>query len=286
MKGGYHYESVDFVSSDGTKLHGWFFPAREELNPDGKAKGTFVQFHGNAQNMTAHFASMFWVIGAGYNFFTFDYRGYGSSEGEPSQEGLYKDALAAVDYIEKRVPPADGKNPDIILYGQSLGTAVLMRAYPDVPAEEKARVKLVVAEGSFYSYEALARDILSRSWVTFLFQPLGYVLMSDAYSPEDYIAKISPTPFLVIHGDHDQTVPYRFGQKVFELAKEPKTFWTIWKGGHIDSMMRFHGKYRARLIDFIEGRPVPPDDADPANQPAPTATPAPTPAPSVSSPQK
>src|SRR5262245_39943051 len=69
------YENLSFQSADGTKLNGWFFPAKTK-----KPKGTIVQFHGNAQNISTHFFSLIWLIEEGYNFFTFDYRGYGKSE--------------------------------------------------------------------------------------------------------------------------------------------------------------------------------------------------------------
>ena len=271
-KGGYDYEQVEFSSTDGTKLTGWFFPAR--LEPGQKApRGTFVQFHGNGQNMTAHFASLFWAADAGYNFFTFDYRGYGASEGSPSQEGVYHDALAAIAYVQKRVPAVAGAAPDLVFYGQSLGGAVLMRAYPDLV--DKTRVKYVVIDSSFPSYRSAARDILSRHWLTFIFQPLGWLVMSDAYAPEDWIEKISPTPLLVIHGDKDQVIPLKFGQKVFALAKEPKTFWLVHNGEHIDSMVRHRGRYREKLIELLEGRPRPsgapvPDDSEPAPSPSPS----------------
>jgi hypothetical protein len=245
------FESLDFESKDGTRLHGWFFPASSEWK--GPAKGTIIQFHGNAENMTSHFASLFWIIDAGYNFFTFDYRGYGGSDGSPDQRGVNDDAFAAVQFVSKKIART-GSKKDIVLYGQSLGGAVLMRAYRDIRANEALhdRVRALVIESSFYSYKAIGRSLLARTWFTFLFQPLAYVLVSDSYSPEDDIANISPTPLLVIHGTDDPVIPYSFGQKVFEKAKEPKTFWTIEHGRHIDAMRREQGIYRDKLISFLD----------------------------------
>jgi hypothetical protein len=245
------FESLDFESKDGTRLHGWYFPAITEKNKP--AKGTIIQFHGNAENMTSHFASLFWVIDAGYNFFTFDYRGYGGSDGDPNQSGVNDDALAAVEYVSKKVART-GSKKDIVLYGQSLGGAVLMRAYRDIRANEALhdRVRALVVESSFYSYKAIGRSLLARTWFTFLLQPLAYVLVSDKYSPEDDIAKISPTPLLVIHGDEDPVIPFSFGKKIFEKAQEPKTFWKIEHGRHIDAMRRDHGAYREKLITFLD----------------------------------
>jgi fermentation-respiration switch protein FrsA (DUF1100 family) len=239
-------EEVEFTSSDGTKLAGWYFKAAK-----GGHKGTVIQFHGNAQNMTSHYNLLVWLTDEGYDFFTFDYRGYGISDGKPNQEGVNRDALAAVHYVMNRNPAPKNGKPDIVLYGQSLGGAILMRAYEDVIPSERTRVKAVVVESTFYSYHAIARSALAKQWFTFIFQPLGYVLISNEYSPEDAIPKISPTPFLVIHGDEDPVVPFSFGEKVFSLAKEPKTFLKIPGGKHINSMWVDHGKYRANLLQFL-----------------------------------
>ena len=84
-----------------------------------------------------------------------------------------------------------------------------------------------------------------------IFQPLGWVLVSDEYSPEDSIALIAPTPLLVMHGELDGVIPMKFGEKIFELAHDPKTFWKIEKGYHIDSMRRHDGIYREKLMEFL-----------------------------------
>lgn len=251
-KTGLEYQEVSFASRDGVALSGWFFPARDPENPKVGAapKGTVIQFHGNAQNMTAHCYSLAWVTLAGYNFFTFDYRGYGKSAGDPNQEGVNLDALAAIEYVQKNVPKPAGAKTDMILYGQSLGGAVLARALSDVA--DRSRLRAVVLDSTFHSYQSAARDVLSRSFVTYLFQPLAYVLMSDRYSPEESIAKIAPIPLLVIHGDRDETIPFKFGQKVYSLATEPKYFWHIPGGRHIDSMFRDKGKYREPLVQFMD----------------------------------
>ncbi len=239
-------KEVSFTSSDGTPLAGWFLPARKTPR-----KGLVVQFHGNAQNMTSHFNSVYWLGDEGYDVFTFDYRGYGISEGKPSQEGLNRDALAAIAWAATQSP---GTSRNVVLYGQSLGGAVLLRAFQDVPAEQRARVRAVITEGTFYSYRRMGRSMLSRSWLTFLFQPLAYVLVSDEYSPEDSVPRVSPIPLLVIHGDADPVVPYSFGEKIHAMALEPKRFLRIPGGGHLDSMEREQGKYRKALLEFIEPR--------------------------------
>ena len=82
-----HYEEVFFKSKDGTKLHGWFVSAL------GDAVGTVIHFHGNFGNLTYYLNQICWLPVNNFNVFTFDYRGYGRSEGTPSRSGIYEDSV-------------------------------------------------------------------------------------------------------------------------------------------------------------------------------------------------
>ena len=108
------YESVELHTADGERLHGWFVPAPA-------AKATVLFFHGNAGNISHRigYLSMFYRLG--YSTFIFDYRGYGESSGKPTEQGTYRDAVAAWQYVteKKSIPPAD-----IVLFGESLGGAI------------------------------------------------------------------------------------------------------------------------------------------------------------------
>jgi hypothetical protein len=89
---GLKFEEINFTSRDGTPLTGWFVPAK------GKVIGTVIHFHGNAQNMTAHFSFVDWLPPEGFNVFMFDYRGYGRSGGSPQRQGIHEDCVAAIKY--------------------------------------------------------------------------------------------------------------------------------------------------------------------------------------------
>jgi len=115
---GLAYEHVFFNSADGTKLSGWFIPAKGVVSPH-DAKGTVIHMHGNAQNMTAHWSFAEFVPGRGYNLFTFDYRGYGDSDPvRPGPQGVFEDSVAALDYLRARTDIDTGK---LFVFGQSLG---------------------------------------------------------------------------------------------------------------------------------------------------------------------
>jgi len=111
------FEQMTFASKDGTRLVGWFIPARGYADPK-RAKGTVVHFHGNAQNMSAHWQFVDWLPQRGFNLFVFDYRGYGASQGSPEPKGVFEDSVAALDYVRAR-PDVDPRR--LLVLGQSLG---------------------------------------------------------------------------------------------------------------------------------------------------------------------
>jgi len=234
------FQEVRIPTRDGLTLSGWFFPAQ------GDARGTIVQFHGNAGNVTSHFRQLAWVTRYGYSLLTFDYRGYGQSPGEPSQPGLELDALAAIDFAE-RLPRARAE-PDLVLYGQSLGGAVLLHAYASV--RERSRVRALVVESTFHSYQEAAASVCWRTPVLLPFTGFAYAWVSDAYAPSPVIGSVAPTPLLVIHGDHDEVVPVAFGYAIYRQAREPRELWIVPGGGHVEAMRRVD--FRARLIAYLE----------------------------------
>jgi fermentation-respiration switch protein FrsA (DUF1100 family) len=237
------YQDVYFKAQDGTKLHGWFFPAKTD-----SPKGTIVQFHGNAQNLSTHFFSLIWMIDHGYNLFTFDYRGYAKSEGKPNQAGIYLDALAALgqarDFNQKH---GNGK---FIVYGQSLGGAISLRALPDW--KHYAEVSLTVLDSTFGSYKDIAFDKLTSRWFLYPFSPLAWLLVSDKYAADEVLHKIT-RPTLVIVGKKDTIVPPKFGKMIYQGIKTPKKWlWKLPEGQHIDAYHHAQGLYRQQFLEFID----------------------------------
>lgn len=231
-----------FPSHDGTKLHGWFIPSL--IQP---AKGTIIQLHGNAENISTHYLSLLWLVRKGYNLFTVDYRGYGQSQGEPDLHGPVQDSVAAI----ARMRDFSGVDPQqLFVFGQSLGGALAIAALTE---GSRDGIKAVVLEGTFSSYQKIAREKLGGVWLTWAFQwPLAVLFIRDTYSPEERIAQLSPLPILIIHGEEDPVVPHEHGVTLYEAAKEPKFFWSIPGGSHIDTFMMFGELYRNQLLKFLE----------------------------------
>lgn len=235
------YEEVSFYSKDGTKLSGWFMPAV------GEPIGTIIHFHGNAQNMTAHFSFVDWLPGEGFNLFVFDYRGYGQSEGSPEPRGVYEDSVAAIQYVLSRT---DIETDKLFILGQSIGGANAIAA---IGHNKFEGIQAIAIESSFYSYRQMAQDVIGKIPLVSLFKrPLSNLIVSNDYSPGEVIDRISPTPLLLIHGTADQVVPYHHSQLLFDQAKEPKLLWTVKGGDHTEAFTRFRDEYKNQLLQFYK----------------------------------
>lgn len=238
------HEEVWFNSKDGTKLHGWYFPTTAKVS-----KGTIIQFHGNAENISTHFYSLIWVINEGYNLFTWDYRGYGKSEGLPSQEGIYHDSLAAL--AKGRELHSGGGQ--LIIYGQSLGGVISIRALPDF--EFAKDINLLVHDSSFISYQDVAFKVLKSRWFLWPLSPLAFVLVSDKYASDEVLKKIY-WPTLVIVGEKDPIISSDFGKETYKnIPSSRKWLWELPDGRHIDVFHHAEGRYRKQFINLLDQLP-------------------------------
>ena len=228
---GFRFETVNFESSDGTRLHGWFLPAR------GGTRGTIVFSHGKAGSVGHHLGFILWMDEAGYQVLTYDSRGYGKSGGSLDRRGMIEDVKAAFRYVAGR---RDVDATRLVSYGHSLGGAKSLAALGETPPPG---LRAVVVDGGFASYRAMARRIGGR---------LAESLVTDDSAPEKLIARISPVPLLVVHGKLDPVVPVSQARLLFAAAREPKTFFEVPAGGHGDSLARDHGSYRKRMLAWLE----------------------------------
>lgn len=222
---GLQFEDVRFRTPDGVALHGWFVPTGKP------SAGVLLFLHGNAGNISHRLGSIRIFHDLGLNVFIFDYRGYGLSEGTPSEEGLYLDGRAALGVLLDR-----GFTPeDIVIFGRSLGGAVAARISLETPPAA------LILESSFTSLPSLA------SMVFPLF-PLRFLLRSGYHT--DRILPGVRCPLLVVHSPDDDIIPFSHGMKLFELASEPKTFLQT-RGGHNEGFLISGPLYTDGLASFI-----------------------------------
>ena len=236
---GLAWRDVWFRSTDGVRLHGWFLPA------DGQAKGTIVFLHGNAQNISTHLGSVAWLPAEGFNVFLFDYRGYGSSEGVPDLDGLHRDSEAAM----REALRLDGVDPDrVIVFGQSLGGTLAIDALARLP--EKTRIRALIVEGAFAGYRRVARDVLSRAWLTWPLQGPLSLAVDNSYDPLEAIARLTPVPVLIIQDEADFIVAPAHAQDLYIAAGEPKALWAVPDAPHIGALRT--PAMRQRFVHYLE----------------------------------
>lgn len=224
---GLKFEDVTFAAPDGVKLHGWYLPA------DG-ARFTLLLSHGNGGNISHRIGKLLLLRALGVNVFIYDYRGYGRSEGQPSEAGTYQDALAACDWLRASKGAVPGQ---VIAYGESLGSAVAVELAVQRP------VAGVALESPFTSVPDMARAIYP--WL-----PLRW-LCAIRYDSLSKIVRLK-APLLVFHSPTDEIVPFEQGEKLFAAAPEPKRFVRL-RGYHNDGFEVSEEVYQQALREFIKG---------------------------------
>ena len=235
------YEDVYINSADGEKLNGWFLKVDEGT----EVKGTIYFLHGNAQNISHHIASVYWLPKAGYQVFMLDYRGYGRSTGTPVIPDVFNDIIAGFNYLETRM---DVANKPMYLLGQSLGAS--MSGYVAGSNKQlRKRLSAVILDAGFVSFSEITKKIAAQGWLTWAFQyPAAWSMPSD-YDLIDVIANISPTPLLIIHGTQDRIIPYQHSQRLLAKAGQPKAMLS-YNGAHIQTFNDVGNQQL--LLEFLE----------------------------------
>jgi fermentation-respiration switch protein FrsA (DUF1100 family) len=228
---GLAYEDSFFTTEDGKKLHGWFFPGE-------KGQPVILHFHGNAGNISHRLDLVQSLVRKGLSVFLFDYRGFGKSEGRPSEKGLYMDGMAAYDSLVRTRGIVPGS---IVLHGHSIGAAVA------VEVALKRSVRAVILESTFTSTKDMARTMP----VFFLLSPL----LPASYNNLEKVPHLR-VPKLVIHGEEDEIVPFSMGQKVFEVAADPKFFHPVPNAGHNDVFLVGGERYFELFAGFARSAKI------------------------------
>jgi pimeloyl-ACP methyl ester carboxylesterase len=216
-------EDRTFTTSDGVRLHGWLFRA------DATAP-TLIWYHGNAGNLTDRAEMAVHLARRGINVFLFDYRGYGKSEGRPSEKKLLLDALAAYDHI-------GGEN--VVLYGESVGGP-----YAAWAAKHR-RPRAVIIENSFPSLRALGNHLYAPL-------PLGWTA-PFALDTTRWLNDAG-VPVLVMHGRADRVIPYEFGEQLHRELRVPKELMTCETAGHCEIPFVESARYYDTVTRFVRAQ--------------------------------
>lgn len=230
---------VELEAGGQTDLLSWYF----EANAQNRRPLTIIFAHGNGQNISAHFRSLYWVLDRGLNFLVVGYPSYGPNGGEATPSSTVEAVSSAIMWVKNNRP-----KDSILIYGQSLGGNVALRAISELPDVAYCGVAI---EGSFLSYKKAAQETIARSWLLWSFQWLPYVLISDSKSIGENLSRLPKTQYLVIHGKEDQSVSFDLGFELYNNLPEPKQFWAIEGGKHIDTFAR-HPLKREEFIKFID----------------------------------
>jgi fermentation-respiration switch protein FrsA (DUF1100 family) len=231
---GLRFEEVALRTADGPVLAGWWVPAE-------RPRGAVIFCHGNAGNISHRLDRLSQFRDLGLSVLAFDYRGYGASQGRPTEEGTYRDMDSAVEHVER----ARGLSPHRTLFwGESLGGAVAVEAATRHPCAG------VVLESTFTSVPEMAR--LYYAW-------LPARLLTIRYDTLGRLPSLA-VPLLVLHSPEDDIVPFAMGERLYAAARPPKALVRL-RGGHNDGGLPACPEATDLVRRWLEDvLPVPPAD--------------------------
>ncbi|MEW5993437.1 MAG: alpha/beta hydrolase [Candidatus Zixiibacteriota bacterium] len=224
---GLNYEDVRIPVGSGERLHGWYFANAA----DTPGKPVVLFCHGNAGNISHRLETVDVLLGLGADILLFDYRGYGRSDGAPSESKAYTDAAACYRWLtEER-----GVHPNqIVLFGRSLGGAVA------ADLAQKADCRSLILESTFTN----AADMAKR-----LFPYIPTALLRFRFDTMRKLPGLD-CPILICHSPEDEIIPYDMGCRLFETARNPKRFVSL-RGGHNDREYFTDSAYIEALREFL-----------------------------------
>ncbi|MFZ5775166.1 MAG: alpha/beta hydrolase [Thermodesulfobacteriota bacterium] len=229
---GLPFTPLRLATDDGITIAAWFIPAA------GSPRGAILFCHGNGGNISHRLDSLRIFHALGFATLIFDYRGYGESEGQPSEEGTAQDARAAYAYLHGQAGFAPHQ---IVLFGRSLGAAVAARLASEVQSAG------LILESAFTSAPDMAAEM-------FPLLPARWLCRSD-YNTVAALAGVR-CPVLVVHSPDDEMIPFRHGQRLFAAARPPKQFLAI-QGDHNSGFLLSGRAYTDGLASFLAALPLP-----------------------------
>ncbi|MBL4664456.1 MAG: alpha/beta hydrolase [Nitrospinaceae bacterium] len=229
------FEDFFLKSSDGVRLHAWFFPVESEAE---LSKRVILFSHGNAGNISHRLDTYEMYLSHGINLLAYDYRGYGKSEGRPGEEETYADLAVAYDWLITK----GFQGRDILLVGESLGGGISS----ELPLRKEVGGLLLLS--SFSSVLDIGKDMFPWLPVRWINQ-IRY----------DTIGKLPgiEVPVMIMHSREDRLIGYDHAERNFMAANEPKKMWDI-RGDHNETLQVSREEYSrgfAEFLKMVEGNP-------------------------------
>ncbi len=220
----FNYDEIFITVDEEIQLKSWI------IKKDFKKFKTLVIFHGNAGHLSNRIYKLNELYKLDINILLISWRGFSGNKGSPTENNLYKDAEAAIKWLNEE----GVNNNQIILYGESLGSGVA------VEVGKENNFNSIILESPFTSIENSAK-------IYYPYLPVRLIL-KDRY---DSISKIKMIniPILIMHGEKDDVVPFSMGKELFEKANSPKQSYFTPDDDH---MMEFNSSLLKNIKDFIE----------------------------------
>lgn len=213
------------------------------LSKESASKGVVLHFHGSGFNVTKHIGHVDWMVGLGFNVIMFDYPGYGKSDGYPTRKNVLEAADHFFNYVDKEFP-----NQPIILFGQSLGGAILIEY---VSKSKLAKENLIILDSTFSKYSEIAKLKLIRNGTSPEKAEKLSTLLTSEHDPINHISNIT-SPILILHSQDDSIVPIDEALRLSKKVSNDFEFWIQNATGHTGVFRENHQDYRVKLINWID----------------------------------
>lgn len=224
---GFIAEDLWITTEDGVRIHGWYFPNES-------AELVVILSHGNAGNISGRIGIAETLLSSGAAVVMYDYRGYGRSEGKPSEAGFYKDIEAVVHHL---MAEKGYEETEMVMYGRSLGGAVA--AY----AATKFDIRGLVLDSAFLNLRSMIRDV-------YPFVPTA--LARYQFPTDEYLKQLDGLAIMIMHSPADEIVSYKQGRALYEMIHQPKIFVEL-RGGHNDNFFTSRDIVQQNWSAYIKG---------------------------------
>ena len=241
---GLAYQDVWLTAADETQVHAWWIPARQDVVPSSNTMVLYL--HGNAENISSHAFSVYWLAHQGVNVLALDYRGFGASQGHALLPSVLQDVEAATVWLRQHYP-----DKTLVVLAQSIGTAL---AIPFVAqAQDQYRIDGLILDAPFTGYGRVARRVLGQNVLGWLVWPFT-VLLPGTWDPIHFADQVS-VPTLIMHSPKDQVIAYSFGEEIYQTMSlhNDQVQWLESQGEHVASFA--FPEIRKATLNFILSLP-------------------------------